>query len=45
MDYITKLSKSENIVTKIKYNSILMAVNKFIKYIHLILHNKGSIEK
>ena len=37
MDFITKLSKSEDIVIKIKYNNILIVVDKLIKYMHLIL--------
>ena len=40
MDFIIKLSKSENINTKVKYNSILIVVDKFTKYIYLIFYNK-----
>ena len=45
MDFITKLPKSEDIIVKIKYDSILMIVNKFTKYAYLIPHNKESIAK
>ena len=45
MDFIVKLLKSEDISTKIKYNSILIVVNKFTKYIYLILYNEGFTAK
>ena len=35
-----KLLKSENISTEIKYNNILIVVDKFIKYAHLISYSK-----
>ena len=36
MNFIIKLSESEKSVTEITYDSILMIVDKFIKYLHLI---------
>ena len=40
MDFIVKLLRSEDVSIEVKYNSILVIVNKLIKYIHLILYNK-----
>ena len=40
MDFIIKLLKLENISIEVKYNSILIVVDKFIKYIYLIFCNK-----
>ena len=37
IDFVVKLPRSENSVTKVKYNSILVVVDKLTKYIHLIL--------
>ena len=37
MDFIVKLSKSENINTNMKYDRILVVINKLIKYIYFIL--------
>ena len=45
MDFITKLPKSENTTISIKYNNILIIINKFTKYVHLILYNKESTVK
>ena len=36
MDFIVKLPKSEDISTDIKYNNILIIVNKLIKYVYLM---------
>ena len=36
MDFIIKLLKLENISTEIRYNNILIVVDKFTKYIYLI---------
>ena len=36
MNFIIKLSKSEKFVTEEIYDSILMIIDKFIKYSHLI---------
>ena len=36
MNFITKLSKLINFITKKKYDSILIIVNKLIKYFHII---------
>ena len=37
IDFVVKLLKSENKVTKVRYNSILVVVDKLTKYTHLIL--------
>jgi len=36
MNFITKLSKSTNSATEDKYDSILIMINKLIKYSHII---------
>ena len=36
MDFIMKLLKSEDISIDIKYNSILIIINKLTKYIYFI---------
>jgi len=36
MNFITKLPKSTNSATEDKYDSILMMINKLIKYSHII---------
>ena len=38
MDFIVKLPKSEDIYTEIKYNSILIIINKLSKYIYFMLY-------
>ena len=43
MNFIIKLSKSKNSATIIKYDSILMIVNKLIKYSHIIFFKKKFI--
>ena len=40
MDFIVKLSKSENINTNIKYDSILVIINKLTRYTYFILYKK-----
>ena len=45
MDSITKLLRSEDLTINIKYHNILMIVNKFIKYAHLISYNEESTVK
>ena len=45
MDFIIKLLKSENLITNIKYNNILVVVNKFTKYVYLILYNEKFMTK
>ena len=40
-----KLLKSEDINTGVKYNSILVIVDKFTKYTHLILCSEGFTAK
>ena len=37
MDFVVKLPRSEDPVTKVKYDSILVVVDKLTKYAHLIL--------
>ena len=37
-----KLLKSENYITGILYNSILIVIDKLIKYLYLILYKKAS---
>ena len=37
MDFVVKLPRSEDLVTKVKYDSILVVVDKLTKYAHLIL--------
>jgi len=36
MNFIIKLSKSTNLATEERYNSILIMINKLIKYLHII---------
>ncbi len=36
MNFIIKLPKSTNLATRDKYNSILVMINKLIKYSHII---------
>jgi len=36
MNFIIKLFKSTNLITKDKYNSILVMINKLIKYLYII---------
>ncbi len=36
MNFIIKLFKSTNLVIRNKYNSILVMINKLIKYLHII---------
>ena len=38
MNFIVKLLRSEDISIDIKYNSILIIINKLTKYIHFILY-------
>ena len=40
MNFIMKLSKSKNEITEIIYDSILIIVNKFLKYAHFIVFKK-----
>ena len=40
MNFITKLSKSIDFIIKKKYDSILIMMNKFIKYFHMISFKK-----
>ena len=45
MDFIIKFLKSEDLITDTKYNNILVIVDKFTKYAHLILYNEKFIAK
>ena len=45
MDFIVKLPKLEEITIGVKYNNILMVVDKFIKYAYLISYNEGFTAK
>ena len=45
MDFIVKLPKSEDINIRVKYNNILVIVDKFTKYIYLILCKKEFTAK
>jgi len=39
------LSKSTNLAIENKYNSILVIINKFIKYLYIIVYKKKFIAK
>ncbi len=45
MNFITKLSKLTNLTIEDKYNSILIMINKLIKYLHIIACKKKFIAK
>ncbi len=45
MNFIIKLPKLTNLATKDKYNSILIIINKFIKYLYIIACKKKFIVK
>ena len=45
MNFIIKLPKLEDSIINIKYNSILVIINKLTKYIYLILYNKKFMTK
>ena len=45
MDFIIKFPKSEDLVINIKYDNILVIVNKLIKYTYLILYNEKFTAK
>ena len=40
-----KFSKSEDLIINIKYNSILVIIDKLTKYIYLISYNKKFMTK
>ena len=42
MDFNMKFLKLKDLVTNIKYNSILIVVDKFTKYMYLILYIENS---
>ena len=43
MNFILKLSKSEDSITEVTYDSILMIVDRLIKYSHLILFKESYL--
>jgi hypothetical protein len=43
LDFIVKLLLSQDLITRIKYNSILVVIDRLIKYIYMILYLKTSI--
>ena len=45
MDFIIKLLKLENISIEVKYDSILVIVDKLTKYIYLISYNERFTTK
>ena len=45
IDFIMKLLKLEDISIGVKYNNILIIVDKLSKYIYLILYNKRFTAK
>ena len=45
MDFIVKLSKSKDLITNIKYDSILIIINKLTKYMYLISYNEKFTAK
>ena len=45
MNFIIKLLKSKNSTTQKKYDLILIMINKFIKYFHIIVHKKNYFAK
>ncbi len=45
MNFIIKLSKLTNLATRNKYNSILIIIDKLIKYSHIIACKKKFIAK
>ena len=45
MDFIVEFPKSEDLTTDISYNSILIIVDKFTKYTHLISYNEKFTAK
>ena len=45
MDFIVKLPKSKNITTGVKYDNILVVVDKLTKYAYLIPYNEEFTAK
>jgi len=45
INFIIKLLKSTNLATKNKYNSILIIIDKFIKYLYIIACKEKFIAK
>ena len=45
MDFIIKLLKLEDLVINIKYDSILIVVDKLTKYVYLISYNEKFTAK
>jgi len=42
MDFIIKLSLSKDLLTGVKYDSILVIVNRLIKYVYFVSYLKGA---
>ena len=45
MNFIIKLSKSKNSIINVIYDSILVIINRLIKYSHIILFDESYIAK
>ena len=45
INFIIKLLKSENYITGVLYNSILIVINKLTKYLYLILYKETNNAK
>jgi hypothetical protein len=43
LDFVIKLLLLQDLITRIKYNFILVIIDKLIKYIYIILYLKASI--
>ena len=41
MDFIMKLLKSKDLITKVFYDSIMVVIDKLMKYTHFILFEKN----
>jgi hypothetical protein len=45
LDFVIKLLLSQDLITGIKYNSILVITDRLIKYTYIILYLKANIIK
>jgi hypothetical protein len=45
LDFVIKLPLSQDLITGIKYNSILVITDRLTKYIYIILYLEASIAK
>jgi hypothetical protein len=43
LDFVIKLLLSQDLITGIKYDSILVIINRLTKYIYIILYLKANI--